>query len=196
MLVEAAARRSLAACGRVGVLKIPLPLRCPTVRRIPRPVALAATSLAVLTGAGCSTVNPLTTQLEYIPADGEVVNLGETVTVANVLIAAEEPGAPGNLVARIVNEGTDSVTVVMESDEVEADVRVRVPAGGSVEIGPEGDETVLLEEVDAVPGTLIPFRAGIPGTELVEDLLVPVYDGTLPRFEELLPEPDATAGTS
>lgn len=196
MLREASGPRLPGGCGRVGVLKIPLPLRCPTVRRIPRPVALVAMSLAVLTGAGCSTMSPLTTQLEYVPGDGEVVRIGDTITIANVLIAAEEPGAPGNLVARIVNEGTDPITVVIESDEVEADVRVRVPPGETVDIGPEGQERFLIEEVEAVPGTLIPFRAGIPGTDLVEDLLVPVYDGTLPRFEELLPEPDATAGTS
>lgn len=174
---------------------IPLPLRCPTVRRIPRAVVLAATSLAALTSAGCSTMSPLTTQLEYVPADGEVVRLGERVTVANALIAAEEPGAPGNFVARVVNDGVDPVTVLIASEELDVDLSVRVPPGELVEIGPEGDEELLIEEVEAIPGTLIPFAAALEGTDLVEDMLVPVYDGTLPRFEELLPESDAEGAT-
>ena len=161
--------------------------------RIPRPVALAGIALATLSTAACSTFSVQQINQHYKPTDGELAQLGLSVTVANVLIAAAERGAPGNLSARIVNDGPEPVTVRLASDQVDVDVDIDVPPGEMAEIGPEGDEEVRIDRVDAVPGELVPFVAALEGEDVSAELLVPVFDGTLPRFEELLPAAGAAA---
>ena len=163
------------------------------VRPTPRLVALVGIAVATLSTAGCSTfsVQPITEY--YKPADGEMAELGPDVSVANVFIAAEEAGAPGALVARVVNDGPEPVSVRIASDEADVDLTVDVASGEMVEIGPDGEEQVLIERVEAIPGTLVPFVAAVEGQDLSAELLVPVFDGTLPRFEELIPTTGPTS---
>lgn len=153
--------------------------------RPPRPAALAAVILAAVVTAGCSATNPLATTIEYAPSDGVEGRSGD-LTLTSVLIVTDEEGAPGNLIARAVNDGNDPIGMVLSgSDEAEFEYSLDVAPNDTVDIGPEGQQ-VLIDSVDAVPGALVPVTATIDGGEPIE-LTVPVLDGTLEEYADLVP---------
>lgn len=156
-----------------------------------RPRALVALALAAASvTAGCSVTNPQTTQLQYAPGDGVEARLGQDVTVASVLFVAAGEDSPGTLIARVVNDGTEPVTVQITGDDV--DVSVDVAPGETYEIGPEGDEEVVVDPIGAVPGTTIPLTVALEGTDASEQIRPTVLDGTLEEYADLVPTSSPT----
>lgn len=168
---------------------IPARVGSAAVTRLSRPLGVAMIALAAVSTAGCTFTTQQTTELYYEPADGVEALLGPDVVVSSVLIVTDEQGAPGNLIARVVNSGIEPARVLLASEEAGVEVTVTAEPGETVEIGPEGEQ-VIVESVDAVPGTLVPFVAALPDGELAFEILVPVFDETFPRYAELVPEVD------
>lgn len=142
------------------------------------PAAAAAAALL----AGCAYTSPATTQLPYEPADGTGAAVGD-VLLRNVLVVAEEEGAPGSLVGVVANRGLDDVEVQFSLTEDGTTVgSVEVPANTSVQLGPEGEE-VVLDGVPA-PGALLPLdvRTGQGGTQIRVQVFEPEgpYEGYAP----------------
>jgi hypothetical protein len=161
------------------------------VTRLTGPAALASLALVVVTSTGCSVTNPQTTQLSYAPADGASALLSAEVTVASLFVAAADAEGPGNLVARVVNDGAEPATVqITGGSDGTVNVSVSVPPRSTVGIGPDGGRQVLIDPVGAVPGALIPMTVSLQGGESA-DVGVPVLDGTFEEYSGLVPTPSA-----
>jgi hypothetical protein len=151
-----------------------------------RLVASAAISALVLLGAtGCTFITPQSTTIEYPASDG--VNISSDsgpLDVRNVFIVANEDGSVGNLVAAIVNPTGEKATLtitVQGSDPM----AVTVPAGGRVSLGADEDPLRIVD-LDTLPGATVEvhFQSG-DSTGVKSD--VPVLDGTLPYYTDLVP---------
>ncbi|WP_300267263.1 DNA modification methylase [Microbacterium sp.] len=159
-----------------------------------RLVASAALSALVLLGAtGCTFITPQSTEIAYSASDG--VNIADTegpLEVRNALVVATEDGSTGNLVAAIVNPTEQSATLTVEIEGL-APLTVRVGAGDTLSLGSNA-EPVLIEGLDTMPGATVEmyFQSG-DATGAAAD--VPVLDGTLPYYADLVPTPVVTPGT-
>lgn len=153
-----------------------------------RLIASIVLGTAVVLGTtGCNMLAPQATTIDYNPGDGVSASTG-TVQVRNIFVVSED-GIDGNLVAAVFNDDADaSATLNIEFGEngKGGTATVRVPAGGLVSLGGESDDPILLEGINAKPGTVMPmyFQSGAGEGELV---MVPVLDGTLPYYEGLVP---------
>lgn len=153
-------------------------------------VAVVGAALAVAAGlAGCSATNPMTTQNNYDASDGVSVELGD-VTVRNLLVLTSAEGAPGTVLGAVSNGGGDSTRVSFTVAGEQAGRPVPVDANGTVVLGPESDATVDLDAVPAAPGGLLELEisSDLGGTSTVQ---VPVLDGTLPEYADLVPDAES-----
>ena len=162
--------------------------------RRPAGPRLAVAALAVCALSGCSLMSPQTTQnVTYAPSDGVQGEVGE-VKVRNVLLLTREKGAPAEMVAALFNESGESVdleVVVREATELDAPPtepvateRLTLSAGENLSVGPEAEDAISIEDFDVLPGLTAEVAFLGAGGELV--LQVPVLDGTLPEYAELI----------
>ncbi|WP_062292605.1 hypothetical protein [Demequina phytophila] len=145
------------------------------------PVRVLSLAAAVaLATAGCSAVNPITTQQAYDASDGMSVEVGD-VKGLNLLVITEGEGEPAVLIGSLHNYGEEPIEVSVGLGTGEA-VAVEVPAGTSVQLGGEEDETHVTGTSSAAPGGLqdVVLMSEQAGT-ITET--VPVLDGTLPEYE-------------
>jgi hypothetical protein len=148
-----------------------------------RLIATATVAVFAVTVAGCS--SPITTAKDYAPSDGIRVVLGSSFSAANLLIISAAEGEPGVLIGGLTNS-TDQATTVTLSPDGAADLTVRVPAGATVLLGGDNDPPLALDTVTVAPGAALPMTISTPdgGSESVS---VPVLDGTLPQYADLVP---------
>ena len=152
-----------------------------------RLVASAALSALVLLGAtGCTFITPQSTEIEYPASDG--VNVSDPdapIDVRNVLIVANEDGSVGNLIAAFVNPTDEKVTVTITLEGIDA-LTVTVPAGDTVSLGADADPLRIVD-LDTMPGATVEmhFQSGESTGVKAE---VPVLDGALPYYADLVPE--------
>ncbi|MDN4477489.1 hypothetical protein QQX10_08275 [Demequina sp. SYSU T00039] len=149
--------------------------------KIPAGIAAAAVVSAVL--AGCSAVNPITTQMQYDASDGISLEIGD-VTAYNLLVLTPGEGETGVLIGTLENAGTEDVAVSASIDGT-AITTVDVPAGATVKLGGDDGETAVTGTVPVLPGLLteVVFQTDAEG-QVAED--VPVLDGTLPEYDHEL----------
>ncbi|AQY02326.1 hypothetical protein QE375_001974 [Microbacterium foliorum] len=151
-----------------------------------RLVASAAISALVLLGAtGCTFITPQSTEVQYSASDG--VNVSDSdgpIDVRNAFIVANEDGSVGNFVAAVVNPTTEKATLTMTIDGLDP-FTVSVPAGKTVSFGAD-EEPLRIEDLDTMPGATIEihFQSGDGAGTKTE---VPVLDGALPYYADLVP---------
>jgi hypothetical protein len=154
-----------------------------------RLVASAALSALVLVGAtGCAFISPQATTIEYAASDGVNVPASDgPLDIRNAFIVATEDGSNGNLIAGIVNTTDKSETLTVEIEGLEP-LTVRVGAGETVSLGADA-EPLLIEGLDTMPGATIEmyFQSGDAGGATAE---IPVLDGSLPYYADLVPSED------
>lgn len=148
-----------------------------------RAIGLALAALAVTGLSGCSATNPLQTAQGYSAADGVGTTLGD-VRAVNLLVVTAAQGEPGVLIGGLANDGTETAKVTLTVAGTES--TVRVPAGGVVTFGGDAGETFAIDTVDAAPGALtsVTIATGSAGSDQLD---VPVLDGTLPEYADLVP---------
>lgn len=151
-----------------------------------RASAVAAVALAAAL-SGCSVTNQITSQLEYDASDGVGAALGD-VSAENLLLVAAAAGEPGALQGALSNAGDHAALV--ELSTADDSTTVRVPAGATVLLGGSEGEEVLLVTPDA-PGATTDLTVATSAAGQ-ETLPVPVLDGTLPEYTDLVPEPAPT----
>lgn len=151
-----------------------------------RLVAAAAISALVLLGTtGCTFITPQSTKIEYPASDG--VNISDEsgpIVVRNALIVANDDGSVGNFVAAFVNPTEEKATMTITVEGVDPMV-VTVPAGASVSLG-ANEDPLRIVGLDAMPGatTEVHFQSGeSTGVKAA----VPVLDGSLPYYADLVP---------
>ncbi|WP_239066073.1 DNA modification methylase [Microbacterium hibisci] len=131
-------------------------------------------------------ISPQATTIEYSAAEGANVYESGPIQVRNAQIVANEDGSEGNFVAALINDTDDSHTLNIEFGEGGPTLEVRVPARTTVSPGSDEDEPILVEDLDALPGTDIEtfFQSGDSQGELA---YIPVLDGTLDYLAPLAP---------
>ncbi|MGO2521811.1 MAG: DNA modification methylase [Microbacterium sp.] len=160
-----------------------------------RLIASVALSAVVLLGTtGCTFITPQSTKISYSPSDGvNIVDSAGPLEVRNAMIIATEDGSTGNLVAAIVNPTDKKATLTVEIEGLDP-LTVRVGANDTLSLGANA-EPVLIEGLNTIPGATIEmyFQSG-DATGAVAD--IPVLDGTLPYYADLVPTPveEETAG--
>jgi hypothetical protein len=147
---------------------------------------IAAAAAAVLGLAGCSATNPITTAEAYNVVDGVQADLEPDVKAHNLLVVTAEEGAAGVMSGALANQGRETVEVTLQAEGAD-EVTIEVPARGAVLLGADGGEQVELDSVEAAPGSLLPVTLSTPQGGSTE-VGVPVFDGTLPEYAELVPE--------
>lgn len=150
-----------------------------------RPVLAGAVVVLAAALTGCSATNEITSMDAYSASDGVRATLG-TVTAENLLLVAAGADEPGALQGALSNRGDDGVTVTVALGEESA--RVWLPAGDTVLFGgSDGDEVVLTTPV--APGAVADVTLST-GAEGEVGVPVPVLDGTLPEYTDLVPAAD------
>ncbi|MBO0979975.1 DNA modification methylase [Microbacterium sp. SD291] len=157
-----------------------------------RLVASAAISAVVVLGAtGCTFISPQATTIEYSASDGvNVSSESGPLDIRNALVVATDDGSVGNLVVAVVNptDERETLTITLAGNEPFA---VTVPAGGVVSLGAD-EEPLRLVDLDTLPGATVEihFQSG-DGTGTKTE--VPVLDGSLPYYADLVPDGDQEA---
>ncbi|WP_194421806.1 DNA modification methylase [Microbacterium abyssi] len=154
-----------------------------------RLVASAAVSALVLLGAtGCTFITPQSTEVKYSASDGVNVTDSEgPLLVRNAMIIATEDGSTGNLVAAIVNSADRAEVLTVEIEGIDP-LTVRVGPGDTLSLGADA-EPLRIDDLDTMPGATIEvyFQSGDATGATAE---IPVLDGTLPYYSDLVPEED------
>lgn len=164
-------------------------------RRLRPALALASVLVVPALLAGCSATNPVTTAMNYDASDGVSASVGD-VRLLNLLVASNGDGEPGAVLGAVSNEGEDArVAIAVAGGEPQAfpvDAGQVVLLGSAATGGEEGaaggqtTEEVELEAVDVPAGALLELEitTDLGGTRTVS---VPVVDGSLPPYEDLVP---------
>lgn len=146
--------------------------------------SIGFSAIILLTATGCGFITPQATTQSYNPSDGTSASVGD-IQVLNALVISND-GDEGNLVANVVNGGTQRVTVTLqfESGSTKVDRKVSVAANSFKSLGT--DEVFLLEGMDTQPGGLLPVFVQYDG-ETGKQMMVPVLDNSLAEYSDLLP---------
>ncbi|MFJ4222642.1 DNA modification methylase [Microbacterium sp. NPDC089695] len=151
-----------------------------------RLVASAAISALVLLGAtGCTFITPQSTKIEYSASDG--VNVSDSdgpLDVRNAFIVANEDGTVGNFIGAVVNPTSEKATLTITLAGIEP-FTVTVPAGRTISFGAD-EEPLRIVDLDSKPGSTVEihFQSGDGAGTKTQ---VPVLDGTLPYYKDLVP---------
>jgi hypothetical protein len=157
--------------------------------RVATSVALA---LAVAFGtAGCGFIAPQATTKHYDASDGVGGSVGSIDIRDAMIITDAKNGTVGNLVLTLVNTGSTSEQVAISAgDGSSSAAHVTVGPGQITQLGqnPEdgGRHNVLIPEFSTKPGGLykVYFQYG---DQTGVNLTVPVLDGRLPEYSNLVP---------
>jgi hypothetical protein len=136
--------------------------------------------------AGCGFITPQSTDIHYDASDGVSGNVGD-IGVRNAMIISEN-GKTGNLVLVFVNSDTRSHVVEIQRGSGAAvhNQFVNVPGSSSKKLGERGERIVIFNNLHSIPGSLYPVYFQY-GNSTGLRLLVPVLDGALPGYAQLLP---------
>ncbi len=143
------------------------------------PARLVSVAAIAVVAAGCSAVNPITTQQAYDASDGVSVDLGD-IRAINLIVVSEAEGSPAVLIGSFHNL-SDEDTSVAASIDGESIVDVDVPAGATVRLGGEEGEAHVTGTAPAGPGLIADVTFQVTGFgQTVRE--VPIMDGTLEEY--------------
>lgn len=145
-------------------------------------VVLAAT--VVLGTSACGLISPQTTTKAYDASDGVSGRVGD-LTIRNAVVISGD-GENGNLLVSVTNPGGAESLTIKWGDDFSEDTDARIPAESTISFGTEEEDPILLENIDAVPGSLMTVFFQY-GDETGVEIFVPVLDGTLPEYAEFVP---------
>lgn len=157
-----------------------------------RVAASVVLALAVALGtAGCNLVAPQATTKHYDASDGVSGNVGQIDVRNAVIITDGMGGTVGNLVVTFVNNDTKSHRVAISSGAGGSAVsEVTVEPGQVKLVGTKPDtasnSNVFLLNFTAIPGSIYPLYFQY-GDQTGLKLQVPVLDGGLPEYTDLVP---------
>ena len=150
-----------------------------------RLAASAALALGIaIGGSGCAMITSQATTEKYDASDGVAADVG-TLDIRNILVVSED-GRDGNLVMTVVNTGEDDVTLEVQAVDGNASAELDIDAGETISLGTDQEDPLLLEGIDAEVGSLVPLYFQYD-TEEGAEVKVPVLDGRLPEYQDLVP---------
>lgn len=146
--------------------------------------------------AGCSfNPNPETRQ-SYAPSDGSGIDLhftgkhrNEALKFRNFLLLSD--GTTGHLFGTVINSGNKSENVLIQVfGDSSLEQTITVAPGSTYVFNADNPASFT---VDGQPGTLVEMRVGLASGTLNEKISVPVLDGNIDYYQNLLtPSPAAT----
>ena len=116
---------------------------------------LAVVALAAAALAGCSVINPITSETHYAPSDGVQVAIGDNARGLNLLVVTTAKGAPAVLIGSLYNGGDADLAVTISIDGTIA-AKVTVPADATVQLGTGSTQTLVQGSSPAAPGAIAP----------------------------------------
>nr|WP_218844856.1 DNA modification methylase [Microbacterium pseudoresistens] len=146
---------------------------------------MAISALVIVGSSGCAMISPQATTIHYSASDGVNVPGDGPVDVRNAFFVVNEDGTIGNFVAGLVNTTDQPVTLSIEVDGLPAE-KIRLGADDVISLGGTDEEPLRFAGIDAEPGSTISvyFQSGDAEGVVTE---VPVLDGTLPYYADLVP---------
>ena len=140
----------------------------------------------ILGTSGCNFFVAPSTQIPYDASDGVGATVGD-IMVRNVL-ALSADGETASLLVTIVNTGNRGQTVNLqyESDGQKRTITEFVNGGAAQSFGNVDEDQLVLSGLDAVVGGVLPIFVQY-GQETGKTILVPVLDGSLTEYADLLP---------
>jgi hypothetical protein len=168
-----------------------------------RKFATVAVSASLLLGtAGCTFMNPIASRIDYAPSDGTQASL-ETVDARNFIYLSDGNGHAA-LFGSLVNRALTSASVKLQYTDVKTSEKKEafytLLPQQKLDFGYNGT-SALNFDLGGKPGQTVTVFV-VAGTETGKAMSVPVLDGTLSEYSELvkqiggsLPaaEPTATA---
>jgi hypothetical protein len=163
-----------------------------TVRSAIRIAAVLAVAMATVSLSGCTFMTQQETRDIKDVVTGANADVGD-VDVRNA-IALTETGRSASLSMTVLNDASHSVDVRFSYPSASGRVTqsVALAANSILFRGTRpGDEQMLLMDVDIRPGALLRVFVDSGGSE-GKTLEVPVLNGALPQYSNLLPAPGST----
>jgi hypothetical protein len=143
----------------------------------------------VVTGtSACTFLSPAATLTQYDPSDGVNGTVAD-LKIRNAIVLNARDGSVGSLLVSLVNGSDTDLHVTIQyadADGNRVDEMAMLAAGQSTKFGSADHDRILLENIDVQPGSLLPVFFTYGGETGVE-LLVPVLDGTLSQYSDLVP---------
>jgi hypothetical protein len=173
----------------------------PGAKRVQRLSLIAAIGIGAMAFTGCSAINQQSTTLVYSASDGVRMDMG-SLELRNVLIVSGGANEPGRVLGTFYNNATSDISLTIggaKGSQTEVTVKPGIP----LVLNGDSDKAIL-STISAPPGAMevITLRQSGGGTESGE-LNVPILDGTLAAYKNLVPtaapsapattEPSATA---
>lgn len=155
-----------------------------------RAASVVLASIVLLGTAGCSFFAPQTTLKPYNPSDGISAQVG-SISVRNALLLSKD-GKTGSLLVNLINNGNSGVQVKFQYDATvggtaaKVNTDVLVDPGPATSFGGNGNKKFILDGITTKPGQLFPIFVQY-GQQTGIEMLIPVLDGTLPQYSNLLP---------
>jgi hypothetical protein len=151
---------------------------------------VASAGLAALLAialAGCNFLTPQATLKPYDASDGVSGKTGD-VAILNALVLSDD-GVSGNLVFSALNKSGKDVTLTVQysSGGTPTDLELDVPAGATSNFGFGDNGQVFLTDIGTKPGAVLPVYFQY-GDAQGKQLSLPVLDGTLAQYSDLLPQ--------
>ena len=152
-----------------------------------RKFATVAVAASLLLGtAGCTFMNPIASRIEYAPSDGTQASL-TNVDARNFLVLSDDKGNAA-LFGSLVNRGLDSTSVKLQytdatSKETKQAFYTLLPAQ-KLDFGYNGTSPLNFN-LGGKPGEVVSVWVSA-GTENGKEMNVPVLDGTLAEYSDLV----------
>ncbi|MDJ0318039.1 MULTISPECIES: hypothetical protein [Arthrobacter] len=159
-------------------------------KRAQRLSLIAAIGVGAMTFTGCSAINQQSTTLVYSASDGVRLDMGQ-LELRNVLIISDAAGAPGRVIGTFYNQSDSDITLTFNG-AAGAQTEISVKPGTPLVLNDKADKAIL-STVAQRPGSLETLELSQSGAGSESATLkVPVLDGTLAEYKNLVPTPEAT----
>ncbi len=147
----------------------------PQPRKVARLIAVSLGAALALTACA-----PIQTLEPYAASDGVRTVMNDDVIVENLMIISVGEGAPGAVQGGIRNDGASTSVKI-------GDQFLPVDAGETLLLGGKNGIDVTIDSVNVRPGATMPLTLTVEGSD-PQEVPVPVLDGTMSEYEELLPD--------
>lgn len=166
----------------------------PGAKRVQRLSLVAAIAVGALAFTGCSAINQQSTTLVYSASDGVRLDMGK-LELRNVLIVSAKAGDPGRFTGTFYNTSDAPITLTVAGSQG-SQTELTVPAGGEPLVLDTKSDAAILSTISAIPGGLEPVKLTMSGSSAApETLNVPVLDGTLAEYKNLVPTEAPSSAT-
>lgn len=126
------------------------------------------------------------TMNQYAAGDGARGDLGEQLSLENLMVLTAEQGAPGQLVGGVVNHWERPAEVSFAAEGMGETLTATAAGGETLLLNPD-QESLVFSAVPVPPGAILDLQVSSPESGSVT-IPVPVLDGTMSPYDEFLPD--------